>query len=118
MAASVGGGLVEDHGQADDLVVANAEIVRHDQLVRKIGLVVVAVVAGSHDGVAVMVDDFPHLQRDLVAYHLLFHPRSYGGEAGDLATGIVYVRVRGEGGDDGVDVESIDGGDVVGDHAR
>ena len=75
------------------LTVADAEVVGHDQLVGQVGLVVLAVVAGPHDRVAVVVDDLEHLHRDLVADHLLFDPAPDGVDAGDLPAGVVDVGV-------------------------
>ena len=85
--------LVEDHGQADDLSVADAEVVRHHQLVGQVGLVVGTVVAGPDDGVAVMVDHLQDLHGDPVADHLLLDPAPDGIDAVDLATGVVDVGV-------------------------
>jgi hypothetical protein len=45
-----------DDVETHDLVLADAEVVGHDQRVGEAGLVVVAVVAGADVGVAVVVD--------------------------------------------------------------
>src|SRR5690349_16171535 len=45
---SVGGGIA-DHDQADNLPVADGEVVREDQLVGEVGLVVLAVVPAADD---------------------------------------------------------------------
>ena len=45
MPASVVGGLIEDDGEADNLVVPDAEVAGHDQLVGQVRLVVGAVEA-------------------------------------------------------------------------
>src|SRR5689334_1506260 len=47
--ASVGGRLVDPDGEADDLVVADAEVAGHNQLVGQVRLVVGAVPLGPDD---------------------------------------------------------------------
>src|SRR6266568_3829664 len=51
---SVPGRLVEDHDEADDLAVADAEVVRQDEVVGQAGLVEIARVGPADDGVAVV----------------------------------------------------------------
>src|ERR1700722_1931586 len=112
---SVGGWLGVDHLEADDLSVANGEVVRHYQLGWEVGLVVGAVVARANDGLAVVVDDLDRLHRYVVSDHLLFDPASDGIHAVDLSADIVDVGVGGESCHDCVDIEGVDPGDVVSD---
>ena len=58
VSGSVGGGLVEDDGEAGDLVVADSEVARHDELVRQVGLVVGAVVAAAQEELTLELTDY------------------------------------------------------------
>ena len=49
--------LIENDGEANDFSVSDTEVVRHDQLLGKVRLVVFAVVGCSNNCIAVMVDD-------------------------------------------------------------
>src|SRR6185312_9466284 len=93
-AASVAGRLVEDDDEADDLAVADAEVVRQDELLREIGPVERAVIGAADDGVAVVVKHLAHVDPDLVPGHLLGDPAADGLGAGELAAGVVDVGVR------------------------
>src|SRR5215468_508816 len=112
---SVRGGLVIDHGQAGYLAVADAEVTGHDQIVGQVGLVVGAVVAGTDDDVAVVVDDLADVHRDVVADELLGHEGTDRTGAPDLAAVVVDVGAGCEGGDDPVGVEGVHGRDVLSD---
>src|SRR6476646_3636668 len=111
---SVRGGLIEDNGKADDLTVAEAEIAGHDQLVGQILFVVGAVVLGTHNYVAVVVDDLADVHRDAVADELLSHEGPDSLRAPDLAAIVVDECVRCERRDDPVSVDRVDCGDVLG----
>ena len=62
-----------------------------------------------------MVDDLGDLKRDLVADDLVGDPAADRVGAPELAVGVVDQRIIGEGRDDRVFVERVDGGDVLGD---
>src|SRR5579864_852725 len=111
---SIRTGLIEDHGETGDLVVADLEVAGHDQLVGQVGLVVGPVVAGTDDDVAVVVEDFTYVHRDVVSYELLGHEGPDGVRAPDLPAVVVDVGVGSERGDDPVEVEAVDGCDVIG----
>src|SRR5580658_1898200 len=109
--------LVEDDRETGDLVVTHSEVARQDELVGQVGLVVGAVVAGTNDDVAVVVEDLAHLHRDVVSDELSGHEGPDGNGAPDLTPVVVDVGVGGEGGDDPVQVEGVDCGYVLGDDA-
>src|ERR1700744_3354643 len=114
---SVPGGLVEDDGEADDPAVPDAEVARHDQLLRQVCLVVGAVVAGSDDGVAVVVNDLDDLHGHMVTHKLLRYEPADGVDSLDLAAVVVHVGIRGEGGHNALGVKGVYGGDVFSDYA-
>src|SRR6202042_3240631 len=92
---SVGRRLVEDHRQAGDLAVADAEVAGHDQLVGQVGLVVGAVVLSPDDDIPVVVDYFADVHGDVVADEFLGHEGPDGVGAPDLAAVVVDVGVGG-----------------------
>src|SRR5579863_3328627 len=114
---SVTGRFVADDDEADDLAVADAEVVRQDELRGQGGLVEGAVVGPADDGVAVVVQHLTDVDADLVADHLPGDPAADRCGAGKLAAGVVDVGIRGECRHDGIGVARIDRGDVPGDDA-
>jgi hypothetical protein len=110
--------LISDNREADDLIVLEAEVARHDQFSRKVGLIVLSVVRRSYYNVAVVLDDLSHVERDLVANNLLFNPLSDCFEANDLAAVIIYVGIFSERCGDRIRVEGVHGIDVLGNDAR
>src|SRR6185437_737397 len=112
---SVAGGDVPGDDEGDDLAVADGEVAGQDELVRQVRLVVVAVVAAADDGVAVMVEDVGHRDGHPVADEFPGHPAADGlGSPEFPPVHVVEQGVVGEGGHDGVLVERVDGGDVLG----
>jgi hypothetical protein len=116
--ALIRGRLIENDGEADDLSFSDTEVVRHDQLLWKVRLVVFAIVGRPNDRVAVVVDDLSYLKRDLVSDHLFLHPPPDRIDTRDLAAVVVDIGIFGEGGDNRIGVESVHGLDVLGDDAR
>src|SRR2546421_775663 len=111
--ASVRGRLVDDDGEADDLVVADAEVAGHNQLVGQVGLVVGAVPLGPDDDVAIVVDDLADIHRHVVADELLGEELPDGIGAPNLPLVVVDVRVIGERVHDAIGVEGVHRVDVL-----
>src|SRR5579859_487275 len=111
---SVAGRGVADDDEGDDLAVADGEVAGQDELVRQVRLVVIAVVAAADDDVAEVVEDLGHLDGHPVADKSPGRPAADGLDSPELAVRVVDHGVAGEGGRDGVLVERVDGGDVLG----
>ena len=88
------GGPVADRDEADDLLVADAEVVGEDQRVWEVSLVVVAVIGGADDRVTVVIDHFGDVHCDVVADDLLGHKRADRVQALNLAAYVVDEGVR------------------------
>src|SRR6202035_4587549 len=102
--------------EAGDLVVTDPEVAGEDQLVGQVRLVVGPVDTGTDNDVAVVVEDFADLHRDVVPDHLFGHEGTDRIGAPHFPTDVVDVGVGGEGGDDPVEVEGVDGRDELGHH--
>jgi hypothetical protein len=84
------------------------KVVRHDQLVGKVGPVEVSVVTAADDDLAVVVKGFGDLNGHMVTHHLFGHPTANGVGAPELPASVVDEGIGREGGDDGILVEGID----------
>src|SRR5579859_316818 len=113
---SIAGGGVPGDDEGDDLAVADGEVAGQDQLVRQVRLVVVAVVAAADDGVAVVVDDVGYLDGHPVADDLAGNPAANRRTAPEFPVRVVNQGILGEGGHDGVLVEGVEGGHILGQH--
>src|SRR5690349_16134898 len=111
---SVAGGGVTDDDEREDLAVADGEVAGQDELVRQVRLVVVAVVAAADDGLTVVVEDLGHRDGHPVADQFPGRPAADGLDPPEFPVRVVDQGVVGEGGHDGVLVERVDGGDVLG----
>jgi len=107
--------LVEDDDQADDFVSANRKIVRENEFVRQVRLVICAVIAALDDDVPVVVDHVKNFDGDMIAHDFLVDPFSDGRDAVEDVAVVVDVSVVGKCRDDPVCIECVDGGDVLGD---
>src|SRR6516165_8746376 len=113
---SVAGAGVPDDDEGDDLAAADGDVAGQDELVRQIGLVVVAVVAAADDGVAVVAEDLGHHDGYPVADQFPGRPAADRLGAPEFPVRVVDQGVLGEAAHDGVLVERVDGGDVLGQH--
>ena len=114
---SVGAGLIENDAEAGYFAVAKAKVTRHLEVFGQVGLVVGPVVSCAHNGFVVVVQDFPYIHGHVVAHELLGQKDPDGLGAPYFASVVVDVGVGGEGGNDPVEVEGIDGVDVFCDNA-
>src|ERR1700722_9588120 len=111
----VRGLLIEDDDEADDLAVSNLEVVRQNQFLRQIGLVVLAVIGAAHDGVAIMIEDLTNLDGHMVTDHLLLDPAPDRFDPDDLTLVVVHIGVFGKGCHDRVGIKGINGANVFSD---
>src|SRR5882762_9205912 len=93
---SVVGRPVEHDDQTDDLVVADAEVVRQDDLVGKVRLIELAVIGTAHDRVAIVVNDLAYIDADLVPDQLFAHPPPDRVRPDELTVVVVDVGIPGE----------------------
>src|SRR5271156_5918199 len=101
----VRGLLIEDDDEADDLAVSNLEIVRQNQFLRQIGLVVLAVIGAAYDRVAIMIEALANLDGHMVTDHLLFDPAPDRFDPYDLTLVVIDIGVPGKGCHNRVDIK-------------
>ncbi len=105
---------VADDNQAHNLAVANAKVVRQDQVTsRKIGFVILAVLGTTDDRVPVVVDHFTDVNGHLITDQLFLHPTPDRVNAPEFSVIVVYEGIVRKGRDDRVRVKRVHRRDVL-----
>src|SRR6267154_2887252 len=109
--------LVEDDDEAHDLAVSDLEVVREDQFLRQVRLVVVTVIEAAHDGIAIVINNLTDLDRHVLPSYFFLDPATDRVDPNDFTLHVIDVGVLSKGCDNRLGIKSINGADVFRDDA-